>query len=116
MIDMKIRAMQMQIKKYREHGHVDNQLFDWKYYFHVFKYVVITILIGIVLYGEDIFKDEIGRKEEGRMRIAIAASVIITSYGFLENLSALPLVGSYTNMIAKVKYNADVYTNQYRKK
>ena len=60
------------------------------------KYILNPILVGFILYGGPIIGGEKG------IRVAIAISVINTSYLFLRSISRFPSIGRYTNMLAKV--------------
>ena len=60
------------------------------------KYIVNPILVGLVLYGHDAIGGDWG------IKVAMACSIINTSFQFLVSLGTLPAVGTYTNMISKV--------------
>ena len=60
------------------------------------KYVLNPILVGFILYGEHVIGGEQG------IRVAIAISIINTSYLFLGSISRFPSIGRYTNMLTKV--------------
>ena len=70
------------------------------------KYILNPILVGLILYGGDIIGGEQG------IRVAIAISIINTSYLFLGSISRFPSIGRYTNMLAKVYILID-YTLSY---
>ena len=63
---------------------------------YVIKYVFNPIVVGLVLYGENVIGGESG------VRVAIATSIVTTSYLFLGDISRFPCVGRYTNMLTKV--------------
>ena len=60
------------------------------------KYILNPILVGFILYGGPIIGGEKG------IRVAIAISIINTSYLWLRSISRFPSIGRYTNMLAKV--------------
>ena len=64
--------------------------------FFSLKYIFNPILVGFVLYGEHILGEEQG------VRVAIAISIVTTSYLFLGSISRFPFIGRYTNMLTKV--------------
>ena len=70
----------------------------------VIKYVFNPILVGLILYGEDIIGGKSG------VRIAISTSIITTSYLFLGSISRFPCVGRYTNMLTKVQLESMITT------
>ena len=62
----------------------------------IIKYVFNPIVVGLILYGEHLIGGESG------VRVAIATSIVTTSYLFLRSISRFPCVGRYTNMLTKV--------------
>ena len=88
-----------------------NVTFDWGCIMHmmfifIIKYIFNPVIVGLILYGGK----ELGG--ESGIRVAIAISIITTSYLFLSCISRFPWVGSYTNMLTKV-YFSSTYCSTY---
>ena len=66
---------------------------------YVIQHVFNPIVVGLILYGEHAIGGNSG------VRVAIATSIITTSYLFLRSISRFPCVGRYTNMLTKVFFN-----------
>ena len=64
----------------------------------VAKYIFNPVLVGLILYGENILGGETGT------RVAIALAILTTSYFFLASISRIPWIGCYTGMLTKVIY------------
>ena len=73
----------------------------------VIKYIFNPVLVGLILYGGNRIGGESG------IRVAIAISIITTSYLFLSSISRFPWVGCYTNMLTKVYSYASIYCTTY---
>ena len=65
---------------------------------YVIQHVFNPIVVGLVLYGEHTIGGNSG------VRVAIATSIITTSYLYLRSISRFPCVGRYTNMLTKVSF------------